>query len=179
MCNNCGKKVTVDEDLLDSLIMATEMTLEDFLDLDLKQTTDEPTFKINKKMGEGEATKPEKEYRQSLQDLIKQVWDKQDKLNDSKLKNLIDNLFVDMDSEGKELATDFINEVYTTNAETMVKKLKELGIKKKIPKTSTVLDALITWQCFAVEKMGVELYYGIVNQRLGKQYFEAAYGSKE
>jgi|GEM_PF-3721157 len=170
VCQNLKDKAVLEKDLYYKLLDEILLT---------KASTNDPNFKIDTEMGEGKATKDEKQYRQDLQDLIKQVWDKKDKLNDSKVKELIDNLFINEDSEGKQLVTEFITDIYTTNAESMVDKLRELGIKKKVPKNSEVLDALLAWQQFAVEKVGMELYYGIMNQRLGKTYFQVAYGSKE
>lgn len=175
MCDVCetlkGKKV-MDNDLYYSLLKGN-ITGE----MITKANTDDPNFKADKEMGEGKATKDELKYRQQLQDLIKQVWKIKDK-PEATIKEKINELFINENSEAKELAEEFINKVYKANAEIMVAKLKKLGVEAEVPETTPEKENLIAWQKFAVEKIGHELLLGIINQRLSKNYFEASYGNK-
>lgn len=179
MCDSCQElekelkgKAVLDKDFYHSLLFDAGVITK-------AATPGAPNFKVDKNIGEGIATKEEVKYRQDLKNLIKKVWDGKDDLNDSEVKELIDKLFIDEHSEGKELAESFITFTYTKNAETMIRKLKKLKINKKMPKKSDVLDALVDWQCFAVEKIGVMLYYGIIGERKGTVYYEAAYGNQK
>ncbi len=175
MCERCENlkeevkgKAVLDVDFYHSLLYDAGI---------LSKSAITPSFEVDPSQGEGKATKEEIGYRQDLKKLIEQVWKNRSKLSDSELKDLIDSLFINNDSEGKQLAQDFITEVYDSNMQAMQLKLKKLGIKKKTTKNNEVFDALVNWQQFAIERMGVNLYYSIINERFGKAFFEAAYGS--
>lgn len=165
--------------LLDEMINATDHALKQLNHLNhphdtaTKANTNPPNFKVNPKLGEGKATQDELKYRQDLQDLIKKYSEEVQDVEDSEIHKLTENFI----KEGQPIAEAFINKIFDKNAEAIIKKLKKLGIKKKSPKDSEVKKALINWQLFAIEKMGIELELGIMNERLGKKYFEAAYGS--
>lgn len=168
VCKNLKDKAVIDKDLYYSLLNEN---------ISQKANTDDPNFKADKEMGEGKATKDELKYRQDLQNLIKEVWKIRDK-PESTIKEKINDLFIKEDSEAKQLAEDFIDTVYTANAEWMISKLDKLGVKAKVPKNTEEKENLIKWQQFAVEKIGHELLLGILNQRYGKNYFEASYGNQ-
>jgi len=140
-----------------------------------KALTDEPTFKINPKMGEGKPTKEEKQYRQELQDHLKTLHAGIKKADDDEIPDLI-NQFIE---DGQKTAESFINQIYDANVKVALAKLKELGIKRKAPTNSEAKKALLAWQMFSIERMGIILELDIKNERLAKRYFEAAYGSQK
>ena len=170
VCSNLKGKAVLNKDLYYNLLDEVMLT---------KANTNTPTFKVDKDMGEGTATKQELQYRQKIQNLIKQVWKVRQEKTDKELHSLIDKLFLSDDSEGKQIATEFIDTIYTTNAELLIDKLKDEGVTTKIPEETPIKDALLEWQLFTIEKIGIELELGIRNERLAKTYFEAAYGNPD
>ncbi|MDY9922783.1 hypothetical protein [Methanobacterium sp.] len=143
-----------------------------------------PTFKPNKKLGEGEASKDELKYRQEIQDLLKKLYEDVKSAdttkNESKVESEINELILGFIKEGQTLASEHINNIYDKNLQSAVKKLKKLGIKNpKVPKSQPTREALLSWQQFSIEKIGTQIQLDLKNERLGRKYFEAAYGSKK
>ncbi len=166
VCNNLKGKAVLDKDIYyEGLEIITSM----------KANTNEPTFKVDKDMGEGTASKDELKYRQELQDLLESLWKEVKTADDEDIPDMI-NTFIE---EGQTIAEEYINKIYDKNVEIALDKLEEIGIKTKAPKTSKPKDALLAWQLFAVERIGRQLELDIKHERLAKRYFEAAYGSKK
>ncbi|BDZ68588.1 hypothetical protein [Methanobacterium ferruginis] len=143
-----------------------------------------PSFKTNKKLGEGEASKDELKYRQELQNLLKELYEdvnsvdttRDEETVESEINEFIENFI----KEGQALAGKHINHIYDKNLQNAIKKLKKLGIKNpKVPKSQPARDALLNWQQFAIVKIGTQIQLDLKNERLGRNYFEAAYGSKK
>lgn len=166
VCSNLKGKAVLDKDLYyEGLEMITSM----------KANTNEPDFKVDANMGEGTASKDELKYRQELQDLLESLWKEVKTADDEDIADMI-NTFIE---DGQTIAEEYITKIYDKNVDIALDKLEEIGIKTKPPETSEAKDALLAWQLFAVERIGRQLELDITHERLAKQYFEAAYGSKK
>jgi hypothetical protein len=166
VCQNLKGKAVLNKDLYYNLLDEVMTT---------KATTNTPTFKVDKDMGEGKAHKDELKYRQKLQDLLESLWKQVKTADDEDIPDMI-NTFIE---EGQTIAEEYIIKIYDKNVDIALDKLEEIGIKTKAPKTSKPKDALLAWQLFAVERIGRQLELDIKHERLAKRYFEAAYGSKK
>jgi len=143
-----------------------------------------PNFKANKNLGEGTASKDELRYRQALQDLLQKLYKNVKEVDTSrdedKVESEINTLITEFIEEGQTIAAEHVNLIYDKNLELAIKKLKKLGIKNpKVPKSQPTREALLAWQKFSIEKIGTTIQLDLKNERLGRKYFEEAYGSKK
>lgn len=184
MCDRCQElekelqgKALLDKDFFHSLLFDAGIITK-------AADPGKPSFKANKKLGEGEASKDELKYRQELQDLLKKLYEDIKSVDttkdESKVESEINELISDFIKEGQTLAAAHVNNIYDKNLQTAIKKLKKLGIKNpKVPKSQPAREALLSWQQFSIEKIGTQIQLDLKNERLGRNYFEAAYGSKK
>jgi len=160
-CDDCTGKVVVDKDFYKFLTESSYI---------FKQ--EKPDFKPNPDLGEGKASEDELKYRKELQDELKKLYNKVVKAKDKDVKKLVDTYILN----SQKTVQKNIDKIYDKSIETGIQQLKDAGIKKKKPKEDPEgKKALLEWQLFAVEKVGITIYYDIINARLSKRFFKTTY----
>ncbi len=166
MCQYCkSNKVLVDEGLLDSLIIASNLKPEDLKELKKKAVKQRLTFTPDKDIGEGTATKEEYAYRQELlnlledlhgdvEDIIKNDDEPLDKIED--IDKLIDTFIED----GKDIVNETIQNTWDDGVDDATNTLNEIDDDKNTatinPDTSQ-LDLIIQQQLMNIEDIGLKL----------------------
>ena len=185
------RMVVINEDILNTLISTTQLTVKDLEALKPLPTqkaqnkTSKPDFKPNPHLGEGTASQTEWEYREKILSLLKTLYtdiqniktkeETHPYLRTSQENQLIDQFI----QEGQELVKEHITKTYQEKHQLATEKLKKIGIKQRTPPTpSETMNLLIDYQTFSIKKIGETLRLQLENNDKLNNYFQAAYGTR-
>lgn len=169
MCISCQNqdKVRINKNILDTLIIAADLTIDDFKTLGLipLEKKAELDFQPNKNLGEGQATPEELKYREDLLKLTEQLYKDTTKVLNSnstpdeqikEINKLIDTFI----SEGQDLVNTSLPETWDKGVNDGIKELKNIDNKKSYntKKIQTnKLDLILQQQLFNIEDIGLKL----------------------
>lgn len=168
MCELCKSQDTVriNKNILDTLIIAADLTIDDFktlglIPLEKKATLD---FKPNENLGEGKATPEELKYRQEILDLGDEFLKGTDKVINSKSSPTqqleeIDKLANTYITDGQKLIKSKLPDEWDNTTDEGIKILKKLDSKKKYnPKKIETIkkDLILQHSLFNIEDIGLK-----------------------
>lgn len=162
---NCGcsddNKVLVDGDLFDAMVVELEDTLQ-------INSTNPPSFKPNKDLGEGIASKRELEIRGKILSYLEELYKYVDSILQSDIsylnkKQLINKSVVAFIQDAQSSVKKEIEKSYNDGKKLGESKLKELDLK--VEKTDDlILEILIQQQLDNIEALGMEIKYKLYKQ---------------
>lgn len=183
--------VLINEDILNTLITTSQLTVEDLKPLKSLPTqkaqnkTGKPDFKPNPHLGEGTASQTEWEYRENILSLLKTLYTNIQNIKTKEethpyLKTSQENQLIDQFiQEGQKLVKEHITKTYQEKHQLATEKLKKIGIKQRTPPTpSETMNLLIDYQTFSIKKIGETLRLQLENNDKLNNYFQAAYGTR-
>ncbi|MDH7506211.1 MAG: hypothetical protein QHH15_00285 [Candidatus Thermoplasmatota archaeon] len=144
---------------------------------------EEPTFRADRKKGEGKAAQKEVAFRQEMLDRLKECYDDYNKLKNNtqltvdakivKLKPITDKFAEDC----KAVTKKYIPDIWNTASELAKGKLKELGIEPVNATTKREeYNSLMKWQLYKCEMNAEYLRLDLTNKLYGNNYFRVTYG---
>jgi len=147
-------------------------------------TPPKPTFKPNKNLGEGVASKEELEYRQELINLDKQLYTETKKIiqkKDDPIKKIeqIDKKIDNIITKSQTLAEKNIRNAYNDGAKNLYEKMKKYGAEKpKIPENPERLQFLILQQQYNLEDKYLKLRGRLRQMLMVKAVMDGYHGKK-
>lgn len=165
---------------MDGEFIISEQALKVIMADLLKEDTPKPPYKIDKKKGEGKASKLELEYRQHLMDryniLANGILDAFKKLEGNEFKSKVRTLTDSYIRDSQTIVNEYIPKIWEDRREYAKDKVRELGVEPaKDKQNPEVLQALLEWQRFMMEKNGETVYLNSISKMLGKNYFVVTY----
>lgn len=166
MCQQCKSgKVLIDEGILDALILSSDLKPEDLHGLKTKAVKPQLTFKPDKDIGEGTATKEEWKYRQDLLNLLKDIHgDIKDVIesNDEALEKIadVDKLIDTFISDGQDLVNETIPQTWDDGTQQAIDTLNDIDDNKSnetITPDDTKLQLILQQQLFNIEDIGLKI----------------------
>ncbi len=170
------EKFSITEKALDELIGAAVVNVA---------PAEKPTFKVDKNVGEGNPSQPEVNYRQDLLDSLKKLYQNTSKTlnksipNNEKIEE-INSAIDDYIKEAQEKAVNHVKTIFNDNLQNGKDAIKKLKLPLKDDFNSdTVLDALIDFQKFAIQKNAEQIRNNLINNIYMNSYVGVAYGGQE
>jgi hypothetical protein len=182
--------VKIDEHILDTFIVASDLTVDDLKSLGLldlqKTVTGKPSFKPDKNLGEAKPTKDQLAYRTDLLNISDDYYEKELEIlkqSDESLSwkvqsitNLMDTYEVELCKIAEKTLTDnYDNAVKVANEKLVALNIAPVTLSESDRKS---LNALIDYQKINIHKWTEDLKNSTIDDLYRKEYWGVRYGKQ-
>jgi hypothetical protein len=182
--------VKINERILDTFIVASDLTVDDLKSLGLfdlqKTVTGKPSFKPDKNLGEAKPTKDQLAYRTDLLNVSEDYYEKELEIlkqSDESLSwkvqsitNLMDTYEVELCKIAEQTLTDnYDNAVKVANEKLVALNIAPVTLSESDRKS---LSALIDYQKINIHKWTEDLKNSTIDDLYRKEYWGVRYGKQ-